>query len=312
MKSIKVFAPATIGNFIVGFDVLGASLSTRDRILGDELIISDRSPAGYTASGEFAYRLPEDKDNLVIKTAEFFNQKLKQKPQKLHFELSKNLPIGSGLGSSAASIVATLVGLNEWYGNPFSKDQLVNWSAEIEGGNSGSVHYDNVAPCILGGLQLINTDKENVCQSIPFFEELHFALCFPDIEITTRAAREILPKQVSLESAVQMQSRLSAFIAACFLKQKDTALALLKDDVINPYRQQLIPNYAEAEQIALNNGAIAFAISGSGPTCFAVCETNNVAQRVAELMLDTLRQGEHAFSCVARLDPEGARTTEII
>lgn len=308
MKSIKVFAPATIGNFIVGFDVLGASLTTSDRVLGDELIISDRSPAGYSATGEFAYRLPEDKDNLVIKTAEFFNQKLDHMPQKLHFELSKNLPIGSGLGSSAASIVATLVGLNEWYGKPFSKSQLVDWSAEIEGGNSGSEHYDNVAPCVLGGLQLINTDKQNVCQPIPFFDDLYFAVCFPDIEITTRAAREILPKQITLQSAIQMQSRLSSFIASCFLKQKKTALSLMKDDVVTPCRQQLIPNYAKAEQIALKNGAITFAISGSGPTCFAICDNAEVATNVSTLMLKALQQGSHAFSCVAKLDLNGAVT----
>ncbi len=306
MKSIKVFAPATVGNFILGFDVLGASLATNDRILGDELIISDRTPAGYTAVGEFAYRLPEDKDNLVIKAANFFNHKLKQKPQKLHFELSKNLPIGSGLGSSASSIVATLVGLNEWYDKPFSKEQLVNWSAEIEGGNSGSIHYDNVAPCVLGGLQLINTEKEEACQKIPFFNDVYFAVCFPDIEITTRRAREILPKQVSLQSAIQMQSRLSAFIAACFLEQKNTALTLMKDDVVIPCRQQLIPNYAIAEQAALDMGAVAFAISGSGPTCFALCLNKDTADGIAKEMFKKLKQGKHAFYCVATLDQNGA------
>jgi homoserine kinase len=306
MRTIQVFAPATIGNFILGFDVLGASLATADRALGDALTISDAQPAGYSAKGEFAYRLPEDKDNLIIKTADFFNHQLPHKPQKLHFELSKNLPIGSGLGSSSASIVATLIGLNHWYQAPFSKEQLVDWAAKIEGRNSGSVHYDNVAPCLLGGLQLINTDTSPVCQSIPFFDDLYFAICFPDIEITTRRAREILPQQISLQAAVQMQSRLAAFVSACFLGQKEKALSLMKDDVIAPYRQSLIANYREAEQAALTQGAITFAISGSGPTCFAICQCPETARQVAKQMLKWLKQGDHAFSCVARLDNKGA------
>ncbi len=307
MKSIKVFAPASIGNFIVGFDVLGASLHTNDRLLGDELTISDESPAGYSATGEFAHRLPDDKENLVIKTAAFFNQKFSGKPQKLNFVLSKNLPIGSGLGSSSSSIVATLFGLNQWYGNPFSQQQLLHWSAHIEGGNSGAVHYDNVAPCLLGGLQMINSEIEDTCESVPFFDDLYFALCFPDIEITTKSAREVLPQNLSLVQTVTMQSRLGGFIAACYNQKKDKAIALLKDETITPCRQSLIPNYTQAEQYALDSGALTFAISGSGPTCFAICNNLKQATTIAQGMFDRLKQGAHAFYCIAQIDTQGCK-----
>ncbi len=307
MKSISVFAPATIGNFIVGFDVLGACLQTDDRVLGDVLTLSQTLPASYSATGEFAHRLPDNKDNLVIKTAEFFNQQLKQKPEKIDFVLSKNLPIGSGLGSSSSSIVATLYGLNEWYNRPFSYEQLLLWSAQIEGNNSGSVHYDNVAPCLLGGLQLINHDLSKSSHTLPFFDDLHIALCFPDIEITTKAARDILPATVTLQQSITMQSRLASFVAACYSGNKHDAIALMKDEVFTPKRQQLIPNYTEAEKIAIDNGALTFCLSGSGPTCFALCDDATTAKTVSVEMLRVMQQGEHAFACVAQMDNVGAR-----
>ncbi|WMS86895.1 homoserine kinase [Pleionea litopenaei] len=312
MPSITVFAPASIGNFIVGFDVLGAAIKTDDRLLGDTLTISDDKPAGYSAEGEFAFRLPQDKDNLVIKTASFFNQQLALlqpdiKAQKLTFKLSKNLPIGSGLGSSSSSIVATLYGLNQWYQSPFSQDQLLLWSAKIEGGNAGAEHYDNVAPCLLGGLQLINEEALPVCRRLPFFNNLYFAFCFPDIEITTRKAREVLPKTLTLQQAINMQKRLATFTAACFEHDQSSAIQSLLDDSIQPSRQSLIPNFDQAHQLALNNGALAFAISGSGPTCFAVCPSQEIAQTLAPRLQKTLQQGPHSFHWVSQIDELGAR-----
>ncbi|WP_144391705.1 homoserine kinase [Pleionea sediminis] len=311
MKTIKVFSPATIGNFIVGFDVLGACLATLDRTLGDELVISDEQPSGYSAEGEFAYKLPDNEHNLVITTAEFFNRKLvdikKQQPIKLNFTLFKNLPIGSGLGSSSSSIVATLYGLNQWYESPFTQQQLLLWSAQIEGSNSGSIHYDNVAPCLLGGLQLINSELEDPCQPIPFFNDLYFAICFPDIEITTKSARAILPDTINLIDTITMQGRLAGFIASCFQKNKSRALDLLKDDTITPKRKQLIPDYDKAEVLARENGALTFCLSGSGPTCFAICRDEQTARDVSEKILNVLSRGEHAFHCVATLDVQGAR-----
>lgn len=312
MDRLTVFAPASIGNFIVGFDVLGAAVETKERCLGDTLLISNESPAGYQAQGEFAFRLPQDKDNLVIKTAEFFNQKVKQyrsdiKLEKLNFQLSKNLPIGSGLGSSSSSIVATLVGLNLWYREPFQQNELLKWSAQIEGGNSGAIHYDNVTPCLLGGLQLINPELTTPYQSIPFFDDIYLALVFPDIEITTKSAREVLPKNVSLNQAVEMQQRLASFIAACYRQEHQVMLDCLKDDIIEPTRKTLIPNFDKARSIALENGALTFAISGSGPTCFALCTNESQARQIASSVYDVMEQGPHAFHCVGKIGNKGCR-----
>ncbi|NVK87887.1 MAG: homoserine kinase [Gammaproteobacteria bacterium] len=315
MAQLSVFAPASIGNFIVGFDVLGAAIKTHDRVLGDVLSISDDKPAGYSAVGEFAFRLPQDKDNLVIKTAEYFNRQLAQlRPdieiQKLTFKLAKNLPIGSGLGSSSSSIVATLFGLNQWYQQPFSQPLLLQWSAEIEGANAGAMHYDNVAPCLLGGLQLINEESQEVCQSIPFFDDLHLAFCFPDIEITTKSARSVLPTQVSLPAAIAMQKRLASFTAACFRQDKAALVSSLVDDSIEPLRKQLIPNFEQAKRCAMEQGALAFSISGSGPTCFAICESADKAKTIAKLIHDTLKQGDHSFYWTGQIDTAGARLVE--
>ncbi|NVJ59869.1 MAG: homoserine kinase [Gammaproteobacteria bacterium] len=312
MDRLTVFAPASIGNFIVGFDILGAAIETHDRCLGDTLTISNELPAGYQAVGEFAFRLPKDKDNLVIKTAEVFNQKIKElrsdiKVEKLNFQLSKNLPIGSGLGSSSSSIVATMVGLNSWYKEPFQKKDILKWCAQIEGGNSGAIHYDNVTPCLFGGLQLINPELATPYQSIPFFDDLHLAIIFPDIEITTKSAREVLPKNLSLKQAVEMQQRLASFIAACYRNEHQVMLDCLKDHIIEPTRKVLIPKFDEGKKTALENGALTFAISGSGPTCFALCNTEAQARKVAAAVYNVMEQGNHAFYCVGKIGNKGSR-----
>ena len=313
MQSIRVFTPASIGNFIVGFDLLGAAIESDSRPLGDDLVVFADPNQNIECSGEFSDLLPAHKENLIHVSERRFNKALQEqaiKPQKLSYQLTKHLPAGSGLGSSSASIVASLYALNEWYQRPFNNKELLLMAAEVEGGNSGGKHFDNVAPALFGGLQLINAEGEQPSIALPTFKNWHYAICFPDIQITTKSAREILPKDVSLAASTTMQARLAAFIAASYQQDENSAHALLQDDVIEPCRSQLIPGFAQAKQACLDAGALSFGISGSGPTCFAITQDAAQARTISELMLNKLGQGSRAFACVAQLSEQGTRLVE--
>ncbi len=311
-KTLHIFSPASIGNFIVGFDTLGAAIESDMQKLGDDLIISSHKKSEIINYGRFADQIPTNKTNLIAIAEVAFNRLLAKNNipiETLKFEVTKHLPAGSGLGSSSASIVATLFGLNQWYGMPFTQNDILKLSAEIEGGNSGGKHYDNVAPALLGGLQLITQDSNETCYTLPYCKNWYIALCFPDIQISTKEGRALLPDTIKLKQAVQMQSRLSGFIHALHNKDESALFSLMQDDIIIPARQNLIPHYQTAEKEVKKLGAKVFGISGSGPTCFAIATQKDTAHHICEQLLEIMQQGHRAFSCVAQISSLGTRIT---
>ncbi|MGO2474460.1 MAG: homoserine kinase, partial [Vibrio litoralis] len=160
-QSVAVYAPASIGNVSVGFDVLGAAVSPIDgTLLGDRVLVkSSDSSFDLKTAGSFVAKLPTDpKENIVYHCWQVFARELEKKNiplLPLQMTLEKNMPIGSGLGSSACSIVAALDALNRFHQQPLNEMELLALMGEMEGQISGGIHYDNVAPCYLGGLQLM-------------------------------------------------------------------------------------------------------------------------------------------------------------
>lgn len=135
-------------------------------------------------AGYFVRKLPkEPQKNIVYQAYVLFSERLKLRNvavKALRLTLEKNMPIGSGLGSSACSIVAALVALNKFHEEPFSKMELLEMMGELEGRISGSIHYDNVAPCYLGGVQLMVQSLGNICQTLPFFDHWYWVLAYPN------------------------------------------------------------------------------------------------------------------------------------
>ena len=173
--TIRVFAPASMGNVSVGFDVLGGALAPIDGSLLGDFVSASELPNGVSVKtiGRFAHKLPSDpKQNILYDCALAYRQKLTEQGIKfkgIELVLEKELPVGSGLGSSAASVVAALYALNEFYQQALSKHQLLLLMGELEGKISGSVHYDNVAPSYLGGLQMMLEQPGQLCSTIPSF-----------------------------------------------------------------------------------------------------------------------------------------------
>ncbi len=320
-KTITAYAPASIGNVSLGFDLLGAALKPIDgSLLGDEVDLTIAEQFSLEVAGRFADKLPPDPDsNIVTRCYQHFVKVLEQKGYAkedipaLKMTLHKHLPIGSGLGSSASSIVAALHGLNQFYAEyfgktPFTDNELLLVMGELEGQISGSVHYDNVAPCFLGGLTLMAEYKEQVALQLPIFKNWYWVSCYSGISVSTAAAREILPKQVSMADTIQFGRQLAVFTDALYRQDEELAAAMMQDVIAEPYRKSLLPKFDESRAFSEQNGALAFGISGSGPTVFAVCDNLQNAEKINQWLTDNYIQNDTGFSHVCQLDLDGAVT----
>ncbi|KOC87285.1 homoserine kinase [Winslowiella iniecta] len=305
---VKIYAPASIGNVSVGFDVLGAAVSPVDgSLLGDCVTVEAADSFSLVNEGRFVSKLPTNpQENIVYQCwARFCEAIGKQVPVAM--KLEKNMPIGSGLGSSACSVVAGLMAMNEHCGKPLNDTELLALMGELEGRISGSVHYDNVAPCFLGGLQLMLEENGIISQDVPGFDNWLWVMAYPGIKVSTAEARAILPAQYRKEDCIKHGRYLAGFIHACHTQQPQLAAKLMKDVIAEPYRTKLLPGFAEARQAAQDIGALACGISGSGPTLFAVCDNTDTAQRMADWLSQHYLQNDEGFVHICRLDTAGAR-----
>jgi homoserine kinase len=307
--TLTVYAPASMGNVGVGFDLLGAALAPIDgSLLGDRVMISAAaSGVEYSQTGEWAHKLPSDgKDNIVYQCAEFFLDKL-QRQDGVTVCLEKNLPVGSGLGSSASSVVAALYALNEHFGRPFNQQALLALMGEFEGKISGSVHYDNVAPCYLGGMQLMLNSRDQACAAIPSFDNWYWVVAYPGISLSTAKMRELLPEQYDKSVAIDFGRYLSAFVHASYQQDAALAIEMLKDVLAEPYRASAIPGYTEARSALAELGMLTSGISGSGPTLFSVTDDLATAEKAKNWLMQHYISEQGGFAHVCKLDKLGTR-----
>lgn len=308
--SFTAYAPASIGNVSLGFDLLGAALKPVDgSLLGDKVDIVAADTFSLDVSGRFAHKLPADPStNIVTRCYQHFVEVSKQRGHHVPacaMTLHKNLPIGSGLGSSASSIVAAFVALNTFYDSLFDNNELLLMMGELEGQISGSVHYDNVAPCYLGGMTLMAEQGEQIALQLPVFDDWYWVACYSGISVSTAQARDILPKQVDMPDVIQFGRQLAVFVDALYRQDRTLAASMMHDVIAEPYRKSLLPHFDESRQFAMSNGAMAFGISGSGPTVFAVCDNLNSAQTINQWLQQNYIQNDDGFSHVCQLDQKG-------
>lgn len=321
LMSVSVFAPASIGNVNVGFDVLGLAVKPIDgTLLGDVVTVTHSNKGDeLEVVGSFAKKLPSNvEDNIVWQCLLLFNQQLVEHQQdvvKVKLTLEKRMPVGSGLGSSACSVVAALAGLNAFYEkyHQFSFDEkpLLKMMGQMEAQISGSLHYDNVAPCFLGGMQLMVPNQEVIARKLPAFEECYYVMAYPGIEVSTKAARDILPTDYSRADLISFGQNLATFVDACHRGDKSQAYSVLTDVVAEPYRQSILPGYSAAVAYLKEHGSLAVGISGSGPTLFCVTDDKGKAVQFADWLthnyLQTLASGVgEGFVHICQPDNQGA------
>lgn len=163
--------------------------------------------------------------------------------------------------------------MNEHCGKPLNNSRLLALMGELEGRISGSIHYDNVAPCFLGGMQLMIEENGIISQQVPWFDEWLWVLAYPGIKVSTAEARAILPAQYRRQDCIAHGRHLAGFIHACYTRQPQLAAKLMKDAIAEPYRTKLLPGFNEARQASMDIGAQACGISGSGRRC-SPCATS--------------------------------------
>ncbi len=280
MKSIRAFAPATVANVCCGFDILGFAVDSP----GDEVNLTLRDDARVNIASIVGDggKLPYETEKNTASVAVLSFLKAIGSMQGVDIELKKNLPLGSGMGSSAASGVAALIAINELLGNPLTREQLVPHAMEAERIACGSAHADNVAPSLLGGFVLVRDYNPLDVIQVNATENLYCALIHPHIELKTEDSRKVLRHSVSLKDTITQSGNIAGLMLG--LTRPDYALISrsLKDVIAEPFRAAFIPGFDTMRKVAIDAGALGFGISGSGPTVFALCETSDLANAVAK------------------------------
>jgi homoserine kinase len=318
--ALTVYAPASIGNMSVGFDALGLALAPIDGSLFGDLVQlvpfteqEDGSDWKLELNGPFAGALPgNQEDNIVISCCRAFQDaaaKAGADVRPLKILLSKHLPIGSGLGSSASSIVAALEALNRWHDNVLSTHEIFGLMARMEGAISGEILLDNIVPSLYGGLRLCPPGGRHE-YALPWPGAWRAVVCWPGTRQVTREARAVLPDQIPRRVAVRHGAQFAEFIHALYTGNTNLAADCVVDHIAEPYRRKLLPGF-DAAKISLRElGALAVGISGSGPTIFALVDDFDVARKTEAWMSDHYQKNEQGFVHICRADLGGARSID--
>ncbi len=276
----RAFAPSSVGNAGVGFDILGHSIAG----IGDTATVRriEEPSVRIAAIRGNVPDLPLDAERNTAGMALIALRQALALPFGFEIEIDKGVPLGSGLGGSAASCVAALVAANALLDAPLTPQQLYPFALAGEAVASGGKHGDNVGPMLLGGLVLATADRLTQV-SVP--AHWHAAVVHPHAVLETRRAREALKGHYALHEFVAQSANLAQVLLGC--ERGDAALvrAGLADVLVEPRRAPLIVGFAEVKQAALNAGAMGASISGAGPSVFAWCESEADAHRAADAMV---------------------------
>jgi len=290
-ERVEVWAPATVANINVGFDALGCALSAP----GERMIVHRTSEPGVVRiraiHGAALDMHPER--NVASIAAKSLLQSLGN-PCGLEMEIFKSILPGSGIGSSAASAAAAVVGVNELLDAGLRPDELIPFALDGESFASGARHADNVAPALLGGLVICPPEGPPI--AIPALEDWSMVVLHPQIPIKTADARAVLPGQVPLKDAAAQAAWFGTFVAACHRGDGTAAAYALEDLLVGPHRSKLIPHFDEVRTLAFDYGARAGGISGSGPSTFWVALDSAAAENIKEALSGLMQRHAVPFS----------------
>jgi homoserine kinase len=293
------FAPATVANVAVGFDILGFALET----IGDLVTVSttDRQSVEIQeivnetgTSGVLDIPLDPTKNTATVGLIRLCDEL--QLSCGFEVAIRKGIALGSGMGGSAASAVGALVAANSLLDCPLPIEALLEYALIGEQAASGTPHPDNIAPCLFGGMTLILAVHPVRYISLPVPANILTVVVHPQLRVDTQSARNILKPSVPLADHVRQSANLAGFIAGCFGNNLEMIRHSFSDLVIEPQRAPLIPGFADVKAAALDSGAIGASISGSGPSVFAWVTSNQLAGRVRTAMVQAFRS--HGLTAV--------------
>ncbi len=278
---VRVRVPATTANMGPGFDTIGMALKLYNYLVMEEL------PGGglvIDIAADGSEHIPRDETNVVYQAACRVFARVGFKPAGLKISQENHIPASRGMGSSAAAIVAGLVAANELAGGKLQVPELLQLAAAMEG------HPDNVAPAMLGGVVVSAVlDEQLFYRRIEPPQNLHMVVAVPDFTLSTSLARDVLPLLVPVKDAVFNVSRASLLVLALIQEDYQLLGRMMDDKLHQPYRVDLIPGMQAVFDAAKNEGALAVALSGAGPTLIAFVTDKTKMEPVGTSM-------RHAFS----------------
>ena len=287
MKTVTVHIPATSANLGPGFDVLGVALGLTNEVRAT----ADGTGKGKIGSlsinihGAGVDELPRNASNLLVQAMIRVCKKTKCWPASLKLELVNRIPLSRGLGSSSAAIVGGLAAANRLLGDPLSQDELLEMAVEMEG------HPDNVTPALLGGFCVSGVfERKTRYWRIPAASDLKAVVAVPELPLPTKAARAVLPKQVSIKDAVFTASRVAFLLGALVQKRYDGLGSAMEDVLHQPYRKRLIPGLMDVIAAAKKAGAYGAALSGAGSCVVAFVPAGVVGKRVGAAMQNSFKK----------------------
>lgn len=307
LTSVAIAVPATTANLGPGFDCLGAALALYNQFEFSHLpALGAKAAVSIQVRGREAGRVKTDASNLVYQAFAYFYQHLGQTPPAVEIQIQLGIPLARGLGSSATAIVAGLVGANQLAGSPLDQTQILKLAIALEG------HPDNVVPALLGGCHLIASgiqDGEWEICNIPWSDQVIPVLAIPDFELSTQAARQVLPLTCDHKDAVFNMAHLGLLLRGLETGHPSWLRAALQDRLHQPYRQALIAGYRAVQRAALEAGAHGLVISGAGPTLLALVTPARSEAVAAQIKAAWSAQGIQAQVQPMQIDSQGARVS---
>lgn len=304
MNEIKIFTPATIANVSCGFDVLGLCLDS----VGDEMIIKKTKEKGVKISKIVGQDLPLETEKNVAGVAVLAMLKEINSDCGFDIEIIKNIKPGSGIGSSSASSAGAVFGVNKLLGEPFSLHELIPFAMQGEKLASGTPHADNVAPALLGGFTLVRSYEPLDVIKIDTPKELYATVIHPKIEVKTADSRSVLKQKVTLKQTVTQLGNLGGLISGLYTENYDLIGRSLHDEIVEPLRSILIPEFNNVKQNAINAGALGGGISGSGPSIFSLSKGKETAEKAGEAMAKSYENQDIKFDVyVSKVNSEGMK-----
>ena len=304
MNYLKIFAPATVANVSCGFDSLGFAVDA----VGDEMTFTKTTEKGVKITNitgaDLPYNVDENAASAVVKKI------LNEANADFGIELTihKGFSPGSGLGSSAASAAGAAFGANQLLGNIYSELELTKFAMFGEEVACGTPIADNVSAVVYGGFVLVRSYEPLEIIKLPVPKELRVVAIHPQVTIKTKDARDVLPTKIELKDAVTQWANVGGLISGLYTDNYNLISNSLVDIIVEPHRKKLIPFFDDVKNSATKAGALGAGISGSGPTIFALCKGNKIAEKVYNSIKETYKNTGIDFEMfISKVNPEGIK-----
>jgi homoserine kinase len=306
---VTAFAPASIGNLAVGFDMLGLAIAgAGDRVsarksAGKDILIREVRDLDGEVHPILSAHADENTASIAAKS--FWDQF--GDGAGIELIVQKGVPLQSGMGSSAASAVAAVVAVNALLDEPLPTDALLPHALAGEQFASGGLHADNVAPSLVGGLVLCPQVLLPRMISLPTPDGISSVLVHPELQVNTADSRKGLARGYSMDQWLTQQGYLAGFVAACLQNDVSLLAECLRDETIEPQRAESVPCFPAVKEAAMKSGALGCSLSGSGPSIFALCPESEAANLAIAMEQACRKMGYECQSWISALNAPGAR-----